>query len=460
MATWLTKPVPSAVSALVAIEAVILAASPPLVAAGLDRFIDLSWSARDAWVAGGIGSCLLVILFLCLGQYGASAARGGTLRGVRRAIGLAAGAGAFACLGALIPALWPCGWVAILAGGIACALVAARRWLFGLWIAPRLPRERVLILGTGDCARRTAEELADARDLGIEVAGFLGEADEATEETDRVLGSASDLLACVRAHSIDRIVVVAQEQRERLPMRALLACKLRGVRIEDAGPCLERLTGRIPIEALRPASVVFSPGFRTRPWSMALKREIDIAGAAIGLIAASPVIVACAALIKLTSRGPVFFIHTRVGKNGARFRMIKFRTMRMAEPGEARDGWANPVDDRITAVGRILRRFRLDELPQLWNILRGDMSLVGPRPDAIAVAEVLGAEIPHYWLRTTVRPGLTGWAQIRAGYVASLAQGRIRHEFDLCYLKDRSLLLDLWILLRTAFSLCNCAGAR
>ena len=238
------------------------------------------------------------------------------------------------------------------------------------------------------------------------------------------------------------------ERRGALPVSDLLACRFRGVRVEDGTQVFERFTRRLAVEALTPSALVFGDGFRVSRTQLALKRAMSIVIAGVGLLAAAPLMAALAALIKLESRGPVFFVQERVGLHGRPFRLVKFRTMHELAPSED-EVWQRDNASRVTGVGAVLRRYRLDEIPQFFNILRGDMSLVGPRPEMATNVATLAAAIPLYSLRHEVRPGLTGWAQIRAGYAMTTEEVTRKLCYDLYYIKHVSLGFDLRILFDT-----------
>ncbi|HJQ98993.1 MAG TPA: sugar transferase, partial [Candidatus Polarisedimenticolaceae bacterium] len=260
----------------------------------------------------------------------------------------------------------------------------------------------------------------------------------------------------IDAVSVDR-VIVALGSRDGLPVQRLLQARARGVRFDWGRDIYEKVTGKIAIEELTPFDVIFSPDGRFSRGALALSRICGAAAAGLGLILLSPLLVAIAIAIRLDSPGPVFFVQDRVGRGGRPFQLLKFRTMRSA--ARPASEWVRDNGHRITRVGRWLRRFRLDEIPQLFNVVRGDMNLVGPRPHPAVnyplLATVMrntpdcGAEIPFYSLRTLVRPGITGWAQIRYGYANGVEEEVEKLRYDLYYLKNQSVLLDLQILAET-----------
>src|SRR5947209_10456871 len=304
--------------------------------------------------------------------------------------------------------------------------------------------ERVLILGTRALARETREAIERRPDLRYAVVG--------------VVDNAKNLGRVVQATRPDRIVVGLVERRGRLPLYPLLEARARGIVVEDAAETYERLTGKLALEALSPSSVIFSRDFHFSRLHLALSRALSLLASVIGLIVLTPVLSLIVLLIKLDSRGPVFFVQERVGLCGRSFRLIKFRTMHPVS--RPKSEWERDNCDRITRDGKWLRRFRLDELPQLVNVLRGDMNLAGPRPHPQTnlelmilavrnVSELSGEAIPYYSLRCSVRPGITGWAQIRYGYANTLEEEMEKIRYDFYYLKHMSFWLDLQILFET-----------
>ena len=304
--------------------------------------------------------------------------------------------------------------------------------------------ERVLILGGNPLGRQIIEEIERRPQLGYAVVG--------------VVENSEDLGRTIEATRPNRIVVALAERRGRLPLNPLLESRARGILVEDAAETYERLTGKLALEALSPSSVIFSPDFHPSRLHLALSRALSLLASVIGLIVLAPVLSLIVLLIKLDSRGPVFFVQERVGLRGRSFKLIKFRTMHPVS--RPKSEWERDNCDRITRVGKWLRRFRLDELPQLVNVLRGDMNLAGPRPHPQTnlelmilavrnVSELSGEAIPYYSLRCSVRPGITGWAQIRYGYANTLEEEMEKIRYDFYYLKHMSFWLDLQILFET-----------
>ena len=338
---------------------------------------------------------------------------------------------------------------ALVAGGVVLGPLLPLRAL-ALRLLRRRRVERLLVVGMSPLAHTVLEEIERRPDLRYTVVGVV---DDDAKNLDRVIAATWP----------DRIVVALTERRGRLPFCRLVESLAHGIVVEDVTETYERLTGKLALEALSPSSVIFSGDFRTSRRQEALARALSLLVAVIGLTVLAPVLGLIALLIKLDSRGPVFFIQERVGLSGRAFKLMKFRTMHPVS--QSISEWERDNRDRITRVGRWLRRFRaghslLDELPQLVNVLRGDMNLVGPRPHTVKdremmilaarnLSEISGDAIPYYSLRCSVRPGMTGWAQVRYSYANSLDEEMEKLRYDLYYIKHRSFWLDLAMLFET-----------
>ena len=332
------------------------------------------------------------------------------------------------------------------------------------WFATQLgPHERLLLVGTNPAAVRLARELYERKDLGIEIVGFI-DADPARVGqpvlNPGVVGVIEDIPAIVSERSVDRVVVSLSDARGQLPMDTLLNMKLHGVAFDHLASVYEECTGKIAVENLRPSWLIFSPGFRKRRTLVALKRTIDIVAASVGVVLAAPIMLGVAAMVRLVSRGPALYRQQRVGEHGRVFTLYKFRSMRTDAEAATGPVWARDEDDRIIPGGRFLRRTRLDELPQLWNVLRGNMSLVGPRPERPEFVQGLTQDIPFYGQRHVVKPGLTGWAQVRYSYGASVGDALEKLQYDLFYIKNLSIALDLFIIFLTVKTVLLRRGAK
>ena len=314
-------------------------------------------------------------------------------------------------------------------------------------VRPR--RTRVVILGAGPMAERLVEEIESAEPRKYVVAGIVDnqQPDDDSPLASRWLGTCDELAAVVARVQPSAIIVAIENRRDRLPLQSLLESRVSGIEVEDAIEFYERVTGKMAIEALRPSTLIMSKGFRNHGAPEATARVVSIIIALIGLILVAPLLLAIAILVKLDSRGPVLFVQERAGRHGRPFGLLKFRTMHPTD--EPPSEWVLDNIHRITRVGKYLRRFRLDELPQLINVLRGEMNLVGPRPHPTSNHASFMEHIAYYGLRSTVRPGVTGWAQCCYGYANNLEEETEKMRYDLYYIKNRALWLDAKILLWT-----------
>ncbi|HEY1912307.1 MAG TPA: TIGR03013 family XrtA/PEP-CTERM system glycosyltransferase [Vicinamibacterales bacterium] len=335
---------------------------------------------------------------------------------------------------------------------LAVLVVAMPLWRLafdGLTSDPHLG-ERLLIVGTGPVAMTVARHIRAQHDFGYRLVGFIAEPSGAvaTDEMFPVLGTFSELPRIVAAYEIRRIVVGLSNRRGRLPIEELLEAKLSGVRVEDAATTYERMTGKILVDDLKPSWLIFSDGFRASTATRFTKRVVDLVGSAVGLVVCAPLMGLTALVVRIESPGAVLYRQERVGENGRPFTLYKFRSMRLdAEHGTP--VWAQDHDPRITRVGRFIRMTRLDELPQLWNVFKGEMSFVGPRPERPFFVEQLAQAIPFYLSRHAVKPGVTGWAQVRYRYGASVEDSLEKLRYDLYYIKHLSIVFDLTILIDT-----------
>ena len=314
--------------------------------------------------------------------------------------------------------------------------------------------EGVLILGASRMAARLIAEMDAARDPRFRLIGVVDDSAEGHRApgVTPVLGRLDQFHQVVEATRPRRIVMAMSDRRGRVPARTLLESRFRGILVEDAVDFFERVTGKLAIEAMRPSSLILSSGFghtelRSRA-VLALRGAACRAVAALGLIAVSPLLALIAVAIKLDSPGPIFFVQNRVGRGGKPFGLVKFRTMR-SDQGARTSEWVSDNTSRITAVGKWLRRFRIDEVPQLVNVLRGEMNIVGPRPHPVSNYELFLKHIPYYEFRSLVRPGITGWAQVRYGYANDLYEETEKMRYDFYYIKHRTLALDLRLILET-----------
>lgn len=367
---------------------------------------------------------------------------------------------AFAAIYALIPGLIVGRGVFVLAVGFILGLVPLWRTAFDQVAAHFAPGERILFIGTKPAAITLARELRERqRELGVEVVGFL-DAERSGVRHAGIIGELSEITDIVERHHVDRVIVSVEDARGTLPMAEFLDLKLRGVRFDHLASVYEEFTGRIAVENLRPSWLVFSDGFREPKALMVTKRLVDVLVSGIALTVAAPIMLIVAAAVRLTSAGPVFYHQVRVGARGRNFTVHKFRTMRADAEKLSGPVFASERDPRVTPIGEFLRRTRLDELPQLWNILSGEMSLVGPRPERPEFVKDLTKQIPFYGQRHVVKPGLTGWAQVRNGYTSDLAGTIEKLQYDLFYIKNMSIVLDLVIMFSTVKTVLRRQGSR
>jgi sugar transferase (PEP-CTERM system associated) len=312
--------------------------------------------------------------------------------------------------------------------------------------------ERILIVGSGNLAVEVAREVLNRPDAGYRIVGFVGTDSELLGKSlinPRVIGLTEELDTIVKREGIDRIVVAMGERRGQLPTDKLLQLSLAGqVSIEEGASFYERVTGRVSLNMMRPSWLIFSGRGRQLKFEVILRSMVHRLVALIGAVLSLPIVLLTAILIKLDSRGPVFYKQERIGKNGRHFVLTKFRSMKV-DAEKAGPVWAIKDDDRATRVGRVIRKIRIDEIPQFWNILRGEMSFVGPRPERPHFVAQLAQEIPYYEQRHLIAPGLTGWAQIKYPYGASIEDARQKLQYDLFYIKNHSLMLDGIILFET-----------
>lgn len=372
---------------------------------------------------------------------------------------------AFAVIYAVMPVLIVWRGVFVLAVGFILGLVPLWRTAFDTVVDRLAPSERILFLGTKAAAVALAQELtARSRDLGLEIVGFVEpESSDVVRTFVRapgIIGSMGDIPDIVERYRVDRIVVSLEDARGKLPMSELLDMKLRGVRFDHLASVYEEFTGRIALENLRPSWLIFSDGFRKPRLRMAIKRTVDVLAAGLGLVVVSPLLLVVAAAVRLTSAGPALYHQKRIGERGRTFTVHKFRTMRTDAEETTGPVFATVHDPRVTPIGEFLRRTRLDELPQLWNILGGEMSLVGPRPERPEFVRELTEQIPFYGQRHVVKPGLTGWAQVRYTYAANVEDTMEKLQYDLFYIKNMSAVLDLLIVFSTLKTVFQCRGAR
>ncbi len=319
--------------------------------------------------------------------------------------------------------------------------------------ALRVPR--VLIVGTSAEAAMVARDFGESKTMQRHVVGYLETPQDAGAAAAdlgnvQVFRASEDIVDLAHQHGIDEIVVAVRDQRGgNVPMDQLLACRIRGIPVLDLAHCFERARSEVPLDSLKASWLVYGKGFEQGKVRKLVKRLIDLVGAMVLLIVAAPLMIAAAIAVHLTSPGPILYRQERVGFGGKVFMCLKFRSMCNDAEKDGVARWASKNDSRVTPVGAFMRKTRIDELPQLFSVLRGEMSLIGPRPERPSFVAELRKHIPFYDLRHSIKPGLTGWAQVRSGYGASIEDARRKHQFDLYYVKNHSLLLDLIVLIET-----------
>ena len=342
-------------------------------------------------------------------------------------------------------------------------LIIPWRYAYNWVLKRKMFAEKVIVLGSGKLSGEIINEISGRPDSGYNVAGVVSGDDPSSEigvQGIQRFPMSEELCELAQSLRVNKIVVAMDEKRGRMPVKELLNCKMKGIQIVEGEALYEVLTGKIFVEKLNPSWLIFSEGFRISRMGRFTKRIVGLITASVGLLLALPLIAVIAVAIKLDSKGPVFFKQERCGQNGRVFNLYKFRSM--IENAEADSGavWARDDDPRVTRVGRFLRRYRMDEIPQMWSVLKGDMSFVGPRPERPEFVRQLQEMIPYYSERHNVKPGVTGWAQVSYGYGASVRDAIEKLKYDLFYIKNMCLAMDLMILFKTAKIVLLKSGAR
>jgi sugar transferase (PEP-CTERM system associated) len=334
-------------------------------------------------------------------------------------------------------------------------LIVSWRFLYSMVLKRGMFNQKILLLGSGQVAMDIKQEIIERKDCGYTLAL---EVPESIDDVDLVKpgnvpiickNNFEGLSGMAQTLGIEKIVVGFKEKRQIFPTRELLKCRVEGIDVIDGNDFFENLTGKLAVEALNPSWLIFSEGFRKGGMRRLLKRSVDLILSMVMLILNLPIIVITALFIKLDSPGPVIFSQERVGEKGRTYRIHKFRSMVVNAEKQSGPVWAQDNDDRITRAGRFIRKWRIDEIPQLWNVFKGEMSFVGPRPEREFFVKKLEELIPYYSVRYTVKPGITGWAQVSYGYGASVEDAVEKLNYDLFYIKNMSTLMDLMIVLRT-----------
>lgn len=327
------------------------------------------------------------------------------------------------------------------------------RLVFEIYITRYASRENILIVGTGEVARQVGEEVRKRKRLGFHLVGFINAPPAKTNpsagEMGEVLGDPAQMDRIIEQHGVDKIVVAITERRGEYPVKEMLALRVNGCQVVEWPGFFEKLSGRIPIDSLAPSFFIFNEGFRKSRILLTVRRVVSTIAAAVFLVVLLPVFFVIAILIKLDSPGPVIYSQIRVGQGNKPIRIYKFRSMRDDAEKNGDAVWAVTNDPRITRIGHFLRKSRMDELPQIYNVLIGELDFVGPRPERPEFVEKLQSLIPYYALRHTVKPGITGWAQVMFHYGSTIDESKEKLQYDLFYIKNMSLKLDLFILFHT-----------
>lgn len=323
-------------------------------------------------------------------------------------------------------------------------------------------KERILIIGTGDLALEIGKRIVEQGQAGYEVVGYIDEDPRRVGQSlfnPKIIGTPKEILPIIEEKKVGRIIVALSEMRGRFPIGPLLKSRLNGVEVEEGVSFYEKISAKIHVSHLKPGWLIFSDGFRRRQIEIS-KRITDLFLSTLGLILATPVMVITALAVILSSPGPILFRQERIGEGGRPFILLKFRSMKVDAESSTGPVWAELNDDRATRVGRLIRKLRIDELPQMINVLKGEMSFVGPRPERPYFVAKLKKKIPYYSLRETAKPGITGWAQIKYPYGASIKDAKEKLQYDIFYIKNMTLLLDLTIVLETIKTVLLGKGAR
>jgi sugar transferase (PEP-CTERM system associated) len=314
--------------------------------------------------------------------------------------------------------------------------------------------QKIMVLGSSDIAVEICSQILDKRDCGYEIAHVISKNqwnDQSLNKSISIIQQQTykDICEVAEHAGVKKIVVALKEKRGALPVKELLRCRVKGIEVLEGNSFYEMLTGKLIVESINPGWLIFSQGFRKSTLQRLFKRTVDLVLSLTMLILLAPVIILMAIIIKLDSKGPVIFSQERIGENRKPYMVHKFRSM--VSDAEAKTGpvWAQDNDNRITRIGNFIRKWRIDEIPQLWNVLRGEMSFVGPRPERDHFIKELEKVIPYYGERFTVKPGLTGWAQVSYGYGASVEDAIEKLNYDLFYIKNMSILMDIMIVART-----------
>jgi sugar transferase (PEP-CTERM system associated) len=453
------------IAILAAIDAAVFFGA--MVLAALVRFIgDLSAIDGDpVSIVPRAGTYAIVMLVSLLGFGLYSARQRARTFGifVRVVAAIAVGTAVTAVTFYAVPVLFIGRGVLAFAGGIAVLGVCLTRVLFTRMVGDDVFKRRILVYGCGQRASAVAELRRRSDRRGFFVVGFVKpEGEGCTVPPERTLDATHGLMPLIERQDIDEVVVAMDDRRRAFPLRDLLECRLAGIEVTELLTFLERETGRVRIDALNPSWMIFGEGFRRDPVRLFSSRMLDLAASSLIIALTWPVMLITALAIKLEEgwSAPVFYKQARVGLGGHAFQLLKFRSMRADAEADGEARWAQKNDPRVTRVGAVIRKLRIDELPQILNVLSGHMSFVGPRPERPQFVSELSHKIPYYVQRHCVKPGITGWAQLCYQYGSSQQDALEKLQYDLYYIKNNSLLFDLAILVQTAEVVFMGKGAR
>jgi sugar transferase (PEP-CTERM system associated) len=434
------------------------------------RFLRFHWSP-DAidydmgpmWARGLLFTSATFACTLAFGLY-SERQRARTV-GILVRVVASVGAGiAIAALGFyLIPHLWIGRSVLLIAGILVIALMLLLRLGFSRFVDPTTFKRRVIVYGTGQRAKPIAGLRRSSDQRGFVLVGFVQPpGEELALPLERLVPGEGMLLEKCERHEVDEIVVAMDERRQGFPIRELLDCRLAGIDVTDLSTFLERETGRVRLDVLNPSWLIFGEGFKRGSFRLQSARVLDLLAASALFVLTCPLMVATVLAIKLEDgwRSPVFYQQERVGFGGRIFKLLKFRSMRVDAEAAGQALWAQKKDSRVTRIGAVIRKLRIDELPQILNVLKGEMGLVGPRPERPQFVSQLAEKIPYYIERLSVKPGITGWAQLCYPYGSSEQDALEKLQYDLYYIKNSNLLFDIFILVQTAEVVLLGKGAR
>jgi sugar transferase (PEP-CTERM system associated) len=350
----------------------------------------------------------------------------------------------------------------VLGSSLAVTAIFAWRVFFSAYVLRVVALDRLLLVGASPLLEDIGKHIEEHPEMGLQVVGYVSDREEAGTAMagGKVLGPMASLREIIQATNPDRIVVGMTERRERMPVSELLDLRFAGHIIEEAASTYETVCGRVCLKELRPSQLIYSSELAPRRANMLYQTAINLTTAAVGIVVAMPIMLLTALAVRLTSAGPVLYRQVRVGMDGIPFTLYKFRSMRADAEAETGAVWATKDDPRVTPLGRTLRKLRIDEIPQLFNVLKGEMSVVGPRPERPEMVQSLSEKIPYYRHRHCVRPGITGWAQVNYKYGDTLEDVIQKLEYDLYYIKHMSVPLDSYIIFLTVKAIVLSRGSQ